>query len=46
MLESHGMAVLVFMGLLVIVSMDHPFTGPVHIGSGPLQHVVEDFEHG
>jgi hypothetical protein len=40
------LSVLVFMGLLVIVSIDHPFTGPVHIGSGPLQHVVQDFEHG
>ena len=40
------LSVLVFMGLIVIVSFDHPFTGPAHIGSGPLQHVVEDFEHG
>jgi Na+/melibiose symporter-like transporter len=40
------LSVLVFMGLLVIVSIDYPFTGPVHIGGGPLQHVVEDFAHG
>ena len=40
------LSVLVFMGLLVIVSINHPFTGPAHIGSEPLQHVVEDFAHG
>jgi uncharacterized integral membrane protein len=40
------LSVLVFMGLLVIVSIDHPFTGPVHVGSEPLQTVVKDFEHG
>ena len=34
------------MGLLVIVSIDHPFTGPVHVGSEPFQAVVEDFGHG
>ena len=38
------LSVIVFMGLLVIVSIDHPFTGPVHVGSEPLQTVVEDFE--
>lgn len=40
------LSVIVFMGLLVIVSIDHPFTGPVHVGSEPLQSVVEDFGHG
>ena len=40
------LSVIVFMGLLVIVSIDHPFTGPTHVGSEPLQGVVEDFEHG
>jgi hypothetical protein len=39
------LSVLVFMGLLVIVSIDHPFTGAVHVGSEPLQSVVEDFAH-
>jgi hypothetical protein len=39
------LSVIVFMGLLVIVSIDHPFTGPVHIGSEPLQTVLEDFGH-
>jgi hypothetical protein len=36
------LSVIVFMGLLVIVSIEHPFTGPVHVGSEPLQTVVED----
>jgi uncharacterized integral membrane protein len=40
------LSVLVFMGLLVIVSINHPFMGPVHIGSEPIQYVIEDFEHG
>jgi uncharacterized integral membrane protein len=39
------LSVLVFMGLLVIVAIDHPFTGPVHVGSEPLKTVVEDFAH-
>ena len=37
------LAGIVFLGLLVIVSIDHPFTGPVHVSPGPLQHVIEDF---
>jgi Na+/proline symporter len=37
------LTIIVFLGLFVIVSIDHPFTGPVHVGSGPLQHVLEDF---
>ncbi|HUI21213.1 MAG TPA: DUF4239 domain-containing protein [Methylocella sp.] len=40
------LSAIVFMGLLVIVSIDHPFTGPVHISSEPLQTVIEDFAHG
>jgi hypothetical protein len=39
------LSVIVFMGLFVIVSIDHPFTGPVHIGSEPLKAVVDDFGH-
>ena len=38
------LSVIVFMGLLVIVLIEYPFTGPVHVGSEPLQTVVEDFE--
>ncbi len=37
------LSVIVFMGLFVIVSIDHPFTGPVHIDSRPLQRVLQDF---
>lgn len=37
------LSVLVLMGLLVIVSIDHPFSGPVHIDSDPLQKVLDDF---
>jgi hypothetical protein len=40
------LSVIVFMGLLVIVLIEYPFTGPVHVGSEPLQAVVEEFEHG
>ncbi len=40
------LSVLVFMGLLVIVSIDYPFSGAVHVGSEPLKTVIEDFGHG
>jgi hypothetical protein len=40
------LALIVFMGLLVIVSIDHPFTGPVHVESGPLLRVLADFGRG
>ncbi len=33
-------------GLLVIVTIDYPFTGPVHISSEPIHNVVEDFASG
>ncbi len=39
------LSVLVFMGLLVIVSIEHPFTGPSYVSSEPLRYVVEDFMH-
>jgi hypothetical protein len=39
------LSVIVFMGLLLIISFDHPFTGPVHVGSEPLEAVLEDFGH-
>jgi hypothetical protein len=38
------LSVIVFMGLLVIVSIDYPFSGPIHVGSEPLTTVIEDFE--
>jgi hypothetical protein len=34
----------VFLGLVVIVSIDHPFTGPVRVGYEPLHAVIDDFE--
>ncbi len=34
---------MVFMGLLVIISIDHPFTGPVSVRSAPLLQVLDDF---
>jgi hypothetical protein len=37
------LATIVFMSLFVIVSIDHPFTGPVHVDSKPLQLVLENF---
>lgn len=37
------LTVIVFMGLFVIVSIDHPFTGPVHVDSGALREVLADF---
>jgi len=37
------LSLIVFMGLLVLVSFDHPFTGPVHIGPEALQATIEDF---
>jgi hypothetical protein len=40
------LAAIVFLGLLVIVSIDHPFTGPVHISHEPLQQVLKDFAPG
>ena len=43
MLMTGILALIVFMGLFVIVSVDHPFTGPVHIHGAPLEAVLEDF---
>ncbi|HYC10682.1 MAG TPA: hypothetical protein VEC10_13660 [Steroidobacteraceae bacterium] len=43
MLMTGVLAIIVFMGLFVIVSIEHPFTGPVHVGSGPLLQVLADF---
>lgn len=37
------LSVLVTMGLVVIVSLDHPFTGPVFIHPDPLALVLTDF---
>ena len=37
------LSVLVTMGLVVIVSIDHPFTGPTHISAHPLRDVLAEF---
>jgi hypothetical protein len=37
-------ALTVFLGLVVIVSIDHPFTGPVRVGYEPLYAVIDDFD--
>ena len=37
------LSLIVFMGLLVVLSFDHPFTGPVHVTPEALQVVLEDF---
>jgi Protein of unknown function (DUF4239) len=34
------LSTIVFIGLLVIVSINYPFTGPVHVGTEPLQAVL------
>ena len=38
------LSVLVTMGLVVIISIDHPFTGPVYIHPDPLALVLADYE--
>ena len=40
------LAVVVFMGLLVILSVNHPFTGPVAVGAEPLREVLREFAGG
>ncbi len=39
-------SLIVFLGLVVIVSIDHPFTGPVRVGYEPLHNVIDDFDRG
>jgi Protein of unknown function (DUF4239) len=43
MLMTGILALIVFMGLFVIVTIDHPFTGPVHVRGEPLETVLADF---
>ena len=38
------LSIVVTMGLVVIVTTDHPFTGPVSIHPDPLAGVLADFE--
>lgn len=37
------LSLLVFMALFVIISIDHPFTGPASVNSEPLEAVLIDF---
>lgn len=43
MLMTGILALIVFMRLFVILSIDHPFTGPVHIHGAALEAVLEHF---
>jgi len=43
MMMTGILALLVFLALFVIVSIDYPFTGPSNIGSDPLRAVLSDF---
>src|SRR5215471_7058687 len=38
------LSVLVATGLVVIISIDHPFSGAIHIRPEPLAQVLADFE--
>lgn len=37
------LSVLLFLGLLIVISFDHPFTGPVKVKPGALRIVLSDF---
>lgn len=39
------LALTIFMGLLVIMSINGPFTGSVSVGFEPLQLVLDEFGH-
>jgi hypothetical protein len=39
------LSLMVFMALFIVVSIDHPFTGPSYVGSEALHAVLEDFPH-
>jgi Protein of unknown function (DUF4239) len=43
MMMTGILALLVFMALLVIISIDRPFTGPTKVDSDPLRTVLADF---
>lgn len=36
----------IFLALLVVLAVEHPFTGDVHVGPGPLQLVLEGLGEG
>jgi len=39
------LAAMIFMSLLITLSFDHPFTGPVHVGPEPLKDLLKTFAH-
>jgi len=39
------LAAMIFMSLLMIISFDHPFTGPVQVGPEPLKDLLKTFAH-
>jgi hypothetical protein len=39
------LATMIFMSLLMIISFDHPFTGPVHIGPEALEDLLKRFAY-
>ena len=39
------LAAMIFMSLLMIISFDHPFTGPVHIGPDALEDLLKTFAY-
>jgi hypothetical protein len=43
MLMTGILSALVLLGLVVIISIDHPFTGAVHIAPDPIENVLADF---
>jgi hypothetical protein len=38
--------VVIFMALLVVVSVNHPFTGDVSVGPEPLKYVLRELADG
>jgi hypothetical protein len=36
------LALTIFIGLFVVVVIDHPFTGPISVGTEPLEYVLRD----
>jgi len=40
------LSVVLAAGLVVIIALDHPFSGPVHISPDALEHVLAIAEHG
>ena len=38
------LSILVTLGLVVIISIDHPFTGPVHVHPDPIANVMAEFQ--